>query len=124
MRAKSVDHQMGLKIIVALRHGPKHFVEIERAIFSRNPPQQSRILKKLERDGLLTRTVLRVGPPASTIYTLTDLGKSLAESSLPLINWLGEHRNDLSYARERARADQEAERARDIQAAAAGAGAL
>ncbi len=105
---KDVDHQTALRVVTSLLYGPLHFCQIERATHSRNPQVMSRVLQKLQRDNLITREVVKLGPPASVRYSLTDLGVSLGQSASSLIGWLDQHRGDIHHARASAYAEREA----------------
>lgn len=55
-------------------------------------------LRALERDGILTRTVLEVMPPHVT-YELTTMGTSLLQATAPLIAWSAQHLTRIDDAR-------------------------
>ena len=57
-------------------------------------------LRRLERDGFASRTILPAVPP-HTIYCLTPLGHALHERLLLLVHWLEDHRTDIASARNR-----------------------
>ncbi len=85
---RAVTNQYTLRIVTALRRGALRFNEIDRAINAPNQPILSKHLKKMLRDGLLVRTVIRTGPPAHVEYALTDLGRDLSGPASTMIDWL------------------------------------
>jgi DNA-binding HxlR family transcriptional regulator len=54
-------------------------------------------LRKLERDGLLIRTVHPVVPP-KVEYTLTEMAQELHQSLLELTNWAKRHGSTVAAA--------------------------
>jgi DNA-binding HxlR family transcriptional regulator len=42
-----------------------------------NPAATSRILNSLERDGSITRSIIKIGPPTLTRYEITDYGRAM-----------------------------------------------
>src|SRR5690606_2973418 len=66
-------------------------------------------LRALERDGLVRRTVHPVVPPRVD-YALTQLGRTLLDLSLSLVQWAMSHADEIARAREAYEARQEAER--------------
>lgn len=60
----------------------------------------TRTLRTLERDGLVSRTV-HPGRPPRVEYALTDIGRSLRRSLLPLDRWAIDHSTEVRTARAR-----------------------
>ena len=58
----------------------------------------SRTLRALEEDGLITRTVYPLKPPAVE-YALTPLGQSFLPHIEGLVRWAGEHHAAIRAAR-------------------------
>ena len=82
-------------IIYCLVHsGKMHFGELRRAI----PDVTQRILtlrlRELERDGLISRTVLSHIPP-SVVYEMTPLGMQVHPFFRDLCLWAEEHKGEL-----------------------------
>jgi DNA-binding HxlR family transcriptional regulator len=96
---RALNNEWCLKIARQLRHGPKGFNVLQRAIGAANPPALSTRLKAMIRDGLVTREVISLGPPASTRYTLTALGRQLAEPATALIDWIDTHVDEVEVSR-------------------------
>jgi DNA-binding HxlR family transcriptional regulator len=63
-------------VVGVLGEGPKRFTEIRRALGSISQRMLTLTLQGLERDGLVTRTVIPTIPPRVD-YELTKLGRSL-----------------------------------------------
>jgi len=101
---RAVTSTLTLRIVHALWRGPLRFNAIERAALAVHPPQLSRHLKKMARDGLITRCVVALGPPAHIEYALTPLGTTLASPASELLGWVDEHADQVEAAREHHRA--------------------
>ncbi len=64
--------------LVALRQGPQRYSQLARTIAGVSQKMLTQTLRTLERDGLVTRTVVATVPVTVT-YELTDLGRSLQD---------------------------------------------
>ncbi|WP_030145096.1 winged helix-turn-helix transcriptional regulator [Spirillospora albida] len=84
-------------IIRCLEGGPRRFSELRLPLSRVTPKVLTTSLRNLERDGLVTRTVLR---GAHVEYTLTPLGRSLLEPLDAACTWAEEHWDELLDARE------------------------
>ena len=73
-------------VIYALSDGTQRYSQIHRRIECITHKMLAQTLRRLERDGLLTRTVYPVIPP-KTEYTLTKLGLTLIEPLNQLFQW-------------------------------------
>lgn len=96
-----LDHISGkwsIGIIVAAAAGPIRFTELERAIAGISRRMLTLNLRKLERDGLLVRTVYPVVPP-KVEYRLTPVARELGESFATLTAWADRHRRAIAVAR-------------------------
>jgi DNA-binding HxlR family transcriptional regulator len=87
-------------VICRLDGGPLRFNELRRAADGITQRLLSATVRRLERDGLLTRTVLPTVPP-SVQYALTDSGSSLREVLYQLVEWTGRNLEVVAAARER-----------------------
>jgi DNA-binding HxlR family transcriptional regulator len=96
---RALNNQMCLRIARELRRGSLGFNAIERAVKARLAPELSSRLKAMIRDGLITREVLSLGPPASTRYSLTALGRQLAEPATTLIDFIDTHVDEVEISR-------------------------
>lgn len=89
-------------VVSTLGDGPKRFNELRKALGSISQRMLTLTLRALERDGLVTRTVLPSNPPRVD-YELTRLGRSLLEPVSELGAWA--RRNRLAIAQARTRFD-------------------
>jgi DNA-binding HxlR family transcriptional regulator len=99
--AEVLDHVAGkwsIGILVAAAHGPVRFTELERANGGISRRMLTLTLRKLERDGLLVRTVYPTVPP-KVEYTLTDMARELHATLRSLTDWAQRHRTDIAAAR-------------------------
>lgn len=75
-----------LLIILCLSSGPLRFNAIQRAVAGISHRMLTVTLRKLERDGLVSRTVYPHVPPR-TEYELTPLGVGFTEPVMAIANW-------------------------------------
>jgi DNA-binding HxlR family transcriptional regulator len=83
-------------VVWTLGTGPRRFNELRKALGSIS----QRMLRALERDGLVTRTVFPTIPPRVD-YELTELGRSLLDPVSELGSWARKNRVAIENARER-----------------------
>jgi DNA-binding HxlR family transcriptional regulator len=94
-------------ILVATAHGPIRFTELERAVNGISRRMLTLNLRKLERDGLLTRKVYPTVPP-KVEYNATPIARELYESLVGMTAWAERHRAAIAAARAAYDADREA----------------
>src|SRR5450830_1369454 len=87
-------------VVSTLGDGPKRFNELRKALGSISQRMLTLTLRALERDGLVTRTVLPTNPPRVD-YELTRLGRSLLEPVSELGLWARKNRSAIQDARRR-----------------------
>jgi DNA-binding HxlR family transcriptional regulator len=75
-----------LLVILCLSGGPLRFNALQRGVVGISHRMLTVTLRKLERDGLVRRTVYPETPP-HTEYALTALGMSFTEPVLGIANW-------------------------------------
>jgi DNA-binding HxlR family transcriptional regulator len=85
-----VGDKWSVMVIVCIQVQPRRFNEIKRGIEGISQQMLTRTLRGLERDGLVTRTIIPTSPP-QVEYALTELGQSLSEPVLRLGRWACEH---------------------------------
>lgn len=100
---RALTNQCAMRVVAQLRRGSCRFNQLERDTLASSSFALSGVLRKLQRDGMVTRTVVKIDPPAHTVYTLTPLGRSLADSVSPLIKWLDANAPYVDVARRHAR---------------------
>ena len=87
-------------VVGVLSGGPQRFNTILHTIDGVSHRMLTLTLRRLERDGLVTRTVYPTIPP-KVEYELTDLGRSLIEPLKALSTWGREHRAAVEDAQAR-----------------------
>src|ERR1700738_211504 len=85
-----VGDKWSMLIIVLLRDGARRFNGMRRTVDGISQQMLTRTLRGLERDGMVTRTMIPASPP-QVEYALTDLGRSLSQPVLALGTWVQEH---------------------------------
>jgi DNA-binding HxlR family transcriptional regulator len=85
-------------VVSTLGDGAKRFNELRKALGSISQRMLTLTLRALERDGLVTRTVLPSNPPRVD-YELTKLGRSLLEPVSELGLWARKNRPAIAQAR-------------------------
>ena len=86
-----------LLVIVELTHGPLRFRQLQRAVGGVSQRMLTLTVRRLERDGLVRRTVYPT-VPAQVDYRLTTMGVSLTHLLGPLADWSLAHREDIARA--------------------------
>ncbi|WP_216918071.1 winged helix-turn-helix transcriptional regulator [Nocardia noduli] len=96
-----LDHIAGkwtILVIDALLEGTMRYTELSRRIEGVSQKMLTQTLRSLEADGFITRTLHPTIPPRVD-YSLTDLGRSLAEPITALRRWTEAHINEIERAR-------------------------
>ena len=93
---QDVTGRWGLLVLAALAEGSYRFNALRRRVDGVSERMLSQTLQNLERDGMLTRTVLEAIPP-KVAYELTPLGREIAERLHGLIE-LVQSNMDVVYA--------------------------
>lgn len=75
-----------LLVLDLLRDGPVRFNGLRRAIPGLSQKVLSQTLKRLERDGLVARTVFAT-VPVTVEYAVTPLGRTLTDTVASLAHW-------------------------------------
>jgi DNA-binding HxlR family transcriptional regulator len=114
MNPKSMLNPLAMRVIARLRRGPGRFNQLERDTMAPSPFALSSVLKKLCRDGLTHRAVLRAEPPAHCEYSLTALGRDYASACCAMLDWLDGHADQIEHARAKSHVDAEAARASEL----------
>ena len=86
-----------LLVIAELTHGPLRFRQLQRAVGGVSQRMLTLTVRRLERDGLVRRTVYPT-VPAQVDYRLTEMGASLTHLLKALADWSLAHRKDIARA--------------------------
>lgn len=89
-----------LLVILCLSAGPLRFNALQRAVVGISHRMLTVTLRKLERDGLVRRTV-HPTVPLHTEYALTTLGTSFTEPVVAIANWAITAQSDIEISRAR-----------------------
>ncbi len=93
-----VGDKWSVLVIVELAGGPRRFRQLQRAIEGISQRMLTLTVRRLERDGLVTRTVYPT-VPAQVDYRLTETGASLTHLVKALADWSLDHRESIADAR-------------------------
>ena len=84
--------------LAALADGPLRHAELARAVAGATQKMLTQTLRRLERDGLLTRTVT-AAVPVQVTYQLTPLGAALLPLQRAVLSWGEAHVAEIREAR-------------------------
>lgn len=93
-----VGDKWSVLVIVELASGVRRFRELQRAIDGISQRMLTLTVRRLERDGLVTRTVYPT-VPAQVTYELTAVGSSLTHLVKQLADWSLDHREAIGRSR-------------------------
>ncbi|TDB73193.1 transcriptional regulator [Micromonospora sp. KC723] len=94
-----VGDKWSVLVIVELANGPRRFRQLQRAIDGISQRMLTLTVRRLERDGLVLRTVYPT-VPAQVDYRLTETGASLTHLVKALADWSLAHRAAIAQARQ------------------------
>jgi DNA-binding HxlR family transcriptional regulator len=93
-----IGDKWSVLVVVELAQGVRRFRQLQRAIPGISQRMLTLTVRRLERDGLVTRTVHPTVPP-QVEYELTAMGHSLTYLVKALADWSAEHRDTIERAR-------------------------
>ncbi|WP_432121981.1 winged helix-turn-helix transcriptional regulator [Streptomyces sp. S1] len=93
-----IGDKWSVLVIVELTGGPRRFRELQRAIDGISQRMLTLTVRRLERDGLVLRTVYPT-VPAQVDYRLTETGTGLTHLVKALADWSLAHRSVIAEAR-------------------------
>ena len=93
-----IGDRWSLLVLQTLAPGVKRFTVVKREIGDISQRMLAQTLRRLEQDGLVSRTVHPTIPPRVD-YALTPLGQSLLEPLNALVRWADEHHDKVRAAR-------------------------
>ncbi|MFW6775945.1 winged helix-turn-helix transcriptional regulator [Nocardioides sp. CPCC 205120] len=94
-----VGDKWSVLVVVELAGGPRRFRELQRAVHGISQRMLTLTVRRLERDGLVLRTVYPA-VPAQVDYRLTPTGESLTHLVKALADWSLTHRDAIARSRE------------------------
>ena len=94
-----IGDKWSVLVIVELASGVRRFRELQRAIDGISQRMLTLTVRRLERDGLVVRTVYPT-VPAQVTYELTERGSSLTLLVKQLADWSLEHKDSIGASRE------------------------
>lgn len=94
-----ISDKWSLLILRALADEPKRFMGLRREVPDISQRMLTQTLRQLERDGLISRTVVPT-VPVSVTYTLTALGRSFMEPVRQLVSWAAQAHPRITEARQ------------------------
>ncbi len=97
-----VADKWAIRVIQQLSVGSKRYTELQEAIQDVSGSVLTQTLRRMERNGLVGRTVDPTIPP-KVEYRLTPLGESLREPLAALTAWAEGHVDEVEAARRRYR---------------------
>ena len=103
-----IGDQWSLLVLLTLVNGTHRFTELQRAIGDISKRVLADTLRKLERDGFVSRKVYPT-IPAKVEYSLCPLGESLAAQLRPLVDWANKNQDAVRLARTAYKAPARAE---------------
>jgi len=96
----TLGDKWSLLVLYALENGGTlRFSQLQRTVAGITQKMLTQTLRRLERDGIVSRTVFPTIPPRVD-YALTDLGRSLSDVIAELRTWAYAHMDDIEAARE------------------------
>jgi DNA-binding HxlR family transcriptional regulator len=95
---KVADRWTMLVLEALEEHGTLRFTQLGRIVCGISQKMLTQTVRRMEEDGLVTRTVHPVIPP-HVDYTLTPLGLSLSEAFCGVWIWAEKHRDEIEQAR-------------------------
>lgn len=94
-----VGDKWSLLILLTLAEEAKRFMEVRRAVPDISQRMLTQTLRQLERDGLVSRTVVPT-VPISVTYALTELGVSFMEPARNMMRWAQDAYPKINEARQ------------------------
>ena len=85
-------------VVNALADGPQRYSQLQRRLASVSQKMLTQTLRDLERDGLVSRTVIPA-VPVHVEYELTALGRSLLPVMCAIKGWAEDHMDEVLAAR-------------------------
>ncbi|MDQ7995810.1 MAG: helix-turn-helix domain-containing protein [Luteibacter sp.] len=97
---EQVADKWSMMVLTVLHGGPLRFNAIRRQLEGVTQKALTQCLRRLERNGLLTRRIIPAAP-IGVEYALTDLGRSLHRPFKELYIWMHQNLDEVEAARVR-----------------------
>ena len=81
-----VKDKWSMKVLFLLQNGPLRYMQLKRQVGGSTQKMVTQTLRKLEKEGLVNRTVYPTSPP-TVEYALTSLGEMLQAPLSELVQW-------------------------------------
>jgi DNA-binding HxlR family transcriptional regulator len=94
-----IADKWSMMVLTVLDPGPMRFNAVKRQLEGVTQKALTQCLRRLERNGLVSRRVIPVSPVAVE-YEITPLGRSLQQPFKALYAWTLEHLDEVDEARE------------------------
>ncbi len=94
----TIGDKWTIMVVGTLSKGPLRYNEIERRIGGISQRMLTLTLKRLEIDGIVTRTLFPTVPPRVD-YELTSLGQTLRGALVPLQMWAAQNKETIAINR-------------------------
>ncbi|WP_457967966.1 helix-turn-helix transcriptional regulator [Arthrobacter sp. D1-29] len=94
-----IGDKWSVLVIVELASGTRRFRELQRTIHGISQRMLTLTVRRLERDGLVTRTVYPT-VPAQVTYELTERGRGLVQLVKQLADWSLDNKEAIGASRE------------------------
>ena len=94
-----IADKWSLLVLDCLQHEPMRFNQLRKLIKGVSQKVLSQTLKKLERDGLVSRKAFAT-VPVTVEYALTPLGSTLTDAVAGLAHWAERHMDDVFAAQQ------------------------
>ncbi len=93
-----IADKWSVMVLAVLDAGPQRFNAIKRRLEGVTQKALTQCLRRLERNGLVTRRVLPLSPVAVE-YEITALGRTLQPPFMALYHWILDHMHEIEAAR-------------------------
>jgi DNA-binding HxlR family transcriptional regulator len=97
---EDISCKWAILTIAALSRGSARFNQLRRTLRGVTQKTLTQALRRLERSGMISRTVLETAP-ISVEYAITPLGRTLAGPFCAIYRWTQAHQSEVEAARQR-----------------------
>jgi DNA-binding HxlR family transcriptional regulator len=103
---KHVTSRWGFLVLILLLKGTHRFSELRRKVEGMSEKMLAQTLQALEADGFIRRKAYPVVPPRVD-YSLTEMGREIAEQIEGLAGWIEENLSRVAQSRAKSRKGKE-----------------